>query len=415
MNSPRALFLSISFDPEPGAIRGLPLARWLRDNAGYQVEALTAIPWYPLGRFYPGYRFRLIQREEMDGITVWRVPLIPSHDSSAVRRMLTYISFMVSAMLLGLGRVQRPDVIYYFDNLPTTGLVARVLARLTGARTVQHIADLWPEAVMQSGMLRPRIVGKYAERAIDSWCRALYRRHARITVLSPHFKRVLVERGVPESKVEVIYNWADEDRFYPVPRKPELLDRLGLQGKFNVVYAGNMGPLQDLTVILDAAEQLPDGADVQFILAGSGPTEPLLRAEAARRNLLNVRFLGRIPLDEMNDLNSAADALLVHLKNDPAMHGTIPSKLQVSLACGRPVLLGTGGDAAELLKESGAGVVFTPGSGTELAQAVRTLAALSEREREAMGKRGREFYEREFSLHRGAGQTHAALEAALIA
>src|SRR5687768_10408675 len=108
MSGRRALFISISFDPEPGAIRGLPLARWLRDNAGYQVEALTAIPWYPLGRFYPGYRFRFVQREEMDGITVWRVPLIPSHDGSAARRILTYFSFMVSAMMLGLRRVQRP-------------------------------------------------------------------------------------------------------------------------------------------------------------------------------------------------------------------------------------------------------------------------------------------------------------------
>ena len=410
---PRALFLSISFDPEPGAIRGLPLATWLRDHAGYDVEVLTAIPWYPIGRFYPGYRFRIAQVEELNGVRVWRVPLIPSHDSSAPRRMLTYFSFMVSAILFGLPRVRKPDLIYYFDNLPTTGMVAWLLSKFTGARIVQHIADLWPEAVTQSGMIRPARLNHAIARAIEGWCRMLYRRQSHITVLSPEFKRVLLMRGVSEERVEIIYNWADETRFFPADRDSEMAARLGLSNRLNIVYAGNMGPLQSLETVVEAAALLSDLPHIQFVLAGGGTREVELQALAQRRAPNMFRFLGRLPLDEMNSLNALADGLLIHLKNDPAMRGTIPSKVQVSLASGRPLLLGANGDAAELVGRSGGGIIFEAENPESLAQAVRKLAAMTPAEREAMGRAGRSYYDREISLEVGARKTERVFRAAL--
>ncbi|HET7459704.1 MAG TPA: glycosyltransferase, partial [Longimicrobium sp.] len=181
----RVLFLTITFQPEPGTMHGLPLATWLRDRRGYEVEVLTAIPWYPLGRFYPGYRFRWFQREVMDGVNVMRVPLYPSHDTSAARRIWTYVSFMLAAIFLGIPRIRRPDVVYYFDNLPTTGAVAWLIGKLTGARTVQHIADLWPDTVTESGFVRSPRLKRWMEGVLNGWINFLYRRHALITVLSP--------------------------------------------------------------------------------------------------------------------------------------------------------------------------------------------------------------------------------------
>src|SRR6185436_16248595 len=118
---PRVLFLSISFDPEPGTVMGLPLARKLQASGKYDVRVLTAIPWYPLGRRYPGYKLRAWQWENLAGIRVLRVPLYASHDSSFIRRALTYLTFTVSAIVFGLPQIGRVDVVYYFDSLPTTG------------------------------------------------------------------------------------------------------------------------------------------------------------------------------------------------------------------------------------------------------------------------------------------------------
>src|SRR5271170_6307386 len=107
----RIVFLSISFDPEPGAMRGLPLARWLAAR-GYKIKVLTAFPQYPGGQIYPGYRLRPWQREELDGIPILRVPLYPSHDGSAVRRALTYLSFAGTASTIGTALIGPADAVY---------------------------------------------------------------------------------------------------------------------------------------------------------------------------------------------------------------------------------------------------------------------------------------------------------------
>lgn len=408
------MFLSITFDPEPGAMHGLPLARWMREHGGFDVEVLTAIPWYPQGHYYhDGYRVRPFQRETMEGVPVMRVPLLPSHDSSAMRRVATYVSFMLSAALFGAPRIRRPDVVFYFDNLPTTGLLAWLIARATGARTVQHIADLWPDTVTESGMIRNRAVRALVAAVIHRWCRFLYRRHARISVLSHGFKRLLVERGVPAERIGVVFNWAYEDRFFPTPPDQAVAERLGLAGKLNLVYGGNLGPLQHLETLIRGAALFRDLANVQLVIAGAGPREEALRALVAELALPNVRLLGRLEMREMNALNALSDAMIVHLRDLPFMRSTIPGKTQVALACGRPVLMGAGGDATSIVEEAEAGITFTSDEAQSFARAVRAFAALPAEDRAAMGERGRRYYEREMSLDVGASRMHAIFRGAL--
>lgn len=407
----RLLMVSITFDPEPGAIHGLPLARWLTSTSRYEVEVLTAVPWYPLGRTYPGYRMRP-QREVLGGITVHRVPLFPSHDMSAVRRILTYVSFMFSALLLGMPRIRRPDVVYYFDNLPTTGTVAYIIARLTGAATVQHVADLWPDTVTQSGMVGGGRTARIVEAVLERWCGFLYRRHARMTVLSPGFRRTLGERGIPEGKIEVVYNWADEARFRPEPRDAAVRSELCIDDRLCLLYAGNIGPLQGIETLLEGASRLLDLPNVLLAIAGTGPREAAVRALAARSGLANVRLLGRLPLESMARINGAADALIVHLRDTPFLRATIPGKIQVGLACGRPLLVGVRGDAADLVHRSGAGIVFAPEDPDDFARAARQFAALTEAERARMGRAGRKFYEESMAISVGAQRMDAVFQAA---
>lgn len=409
---PRILFLSISWDPEPGALRGQPLAKWMSEH-GYEVEALTAFPSYPLGKTYPGYKMRPWQWGEIDGIRILRVPLYPSHDSSAVRRIATYVSFMLSAMVFGILQVRRPDIVYYFDNLPTTGVVAWLLSLIYGARTVQHIADMWPDTPIESGMLRQPLAKKGVQSIVGGWCKFLYRRHAKISVLSPGFKRMLLERGVPEEKVVLSYNWADESKFHPAAKDPSLIQELAMEGKFSVVYAGNLGPLQSLDTVIRAAHMLRDRPFLQILIFGTGPSEEAVRQLARELNVTNVRFMGSRPVTQMNAINAVADCLLVILRDMPFMHSTIPSKTQVVLACGKPVLMGVKGDASDLIREARAGIVFEPENPEALAAAIRQLADLPPHELQAMGDRGREYYERTLSFAIGARISQAMFEEVL--
>jgi colanic acid biosynthesis glycosyl transferase WcaI len=405
----RAVFLTQWFDPEPGAVRGLPLARWLVGH-GHEVKVLTGFPNYPGGRLYPGYRIRLYQREVMDGVPVLRVPLYPSHDASALRRVANYGSFALAAATLGTALIGPGDVCYVYHPPATIGLPAAVLKALRGLPFIYHISDIWPESVVESGMVGSGLPRRLIERTLSVWCRLVYRQAAAITVLSPALKRLLVERGAPGDRIHVIYNWIDEAVFRPVPRDENLARKLGLDTRFNVVYAGNLGPVQGLETAIQAAALLRDLPRVQFVLVGTGQREGELRALAHELRLDNVRFIERRQFWEMPSIYSLADVLLVSLRDLPGIRATIPIKTQVSLACGRPILMAASGDAADIVQKSGAGITCTPEDPLALAEAVVKLSELDEADLDAMGARGRAFYLDEMSLQVGAARTEALLQ-----
>lgn len=389
----KILILSQWFQPEP-FFKGLPLAKALR-NRGHDVEVLTGFPNYPGGKVYPGYRIRPWQREEMEGIRVNRAALYPSHDRSGVRRILNYLSFGASAALLGPWLVRRPDVIYVY-NLVTLGLAAGLIRGRRRCPVVLDVQDLWPESVAGSGMMKQRVL----QRILAAWCRRAYRRADRLIVLSPGFKRNLVERGIPAERIDVVYNWYDED-YGPRPEPDaNLTEQLGFSGRFNIVFAGTMGVMQALGSVIAAAKMLFDRQpDILFTFVGDGVEVGRLKEASA--GLGNVQFIDRRPKAEVNRVLASADALLVHLKDDPLFEITIPSKIQTYLYCGKPILCGVRGDAAELVCRAEAGIPFAPENSHALADAVLKLRGLGSQELLAMGNRGHDFYCRALSQEQG--------------
>ncbi|HEU4950671.1 MAG TPA: glycosyltransferase family 4 protein [Holophagaceae bacterium] len=403
----RILLVAQYFDPEPH-LKGLVFARELV-RQGHEVEVLTGFPNYPGGRLYPGYRLRLWQREVVDGIRITRVPLYPSHDGSALNRALNYLSFAFSAALLGPWLVTRPQAIHAHHGNATTALPAWVLGMLHGAPYLLDIQDLWPDSIAASGML-PRRAGFFVP-LMAAWCRFIYRQAGRISALSPGMRRTLIARGVPAERITVIPNWCDEAQAEPGPLEPGEAPLLA--GRFNVLFAGNMGVMQGLEVVLEAAARLArEVPDAQFVLVGDGVVRAQLEAEATARGLANVRFLPRRPAEAMGGLLHAADALLVHLKDDPLFEVTIPSKIQAYLAAGRPILCGVKGDGADLVREAGAGLLFPPEDAGALAEAVLALMRMPPARREALGAAGRSFYRARLSVTAGTAAFVRALRAA---
>jgi glycosyltransferase involved in cell wall biosynthesis len=362
------------------------------------VQVLTGFPNYPTGKVYPPYRIKLVQREDMDGIEVIRVPLYPSHDRSAFRRILNYSSYAVSAASIGAALVQRADVAYVYHPPASVGLTALALKYLRGIPFVYDIQDLWPDTLAVSGMFNsPRGL-----EAVGAWCKLIYHEAAHIVVLSPGFRELLVERGVPSDKVSVIYNWADDAALARVAPQPQLAQELGLAGRFNVMFAGNLGAVQGLDVVLDAATKLQERApQVQFVMVGDGVDAERLRRVSQERGLANVLFLGRRPIAEMPPLLALADAVLVHLTDHELFRITIPSKIQAYLASGRPIIAALRGDAAELVQRAQAGLCCAPEDASALTATVLSMLSLEAEERAAMGQRGRKFYECELAMPTG--------------
>jgi glycosyltransferase involved in cell wall biosynthesis len=355
---------------------------------GHQVLSITGFPNYPSGKIYPGYRQRLWWQEEIDGVPVLRLPLYPDRSRSGVRRALNFLSFAASTSLLGPILSGPADVMWVYHPPLTIGIPAWWIGLLRRVPFVYEIQDMWPETLMATGMMRSRI----ALAMLDRLARFIYDRAAAITVISPGFKRNLIAKGVPADKIHVIPNWADEDLYRPVPLDQALADKYGFTGRFNVVFAGNMGFAQGLDTVIEAAHQLSDLPEVQFVFIGDGVDEARLQRMVVEQQVGNVRFLGRHPAEQMPHFFALADALLVHLKRDPLFEITIPSKTLAYMACGRPILMAVAGDAADVVRDAGAGLTCTPQDPKALADAVRTLHTMPVAERERMGQAGREAF-----------------------
>ena len=399
----RVLLLTQWFDPEP-TLKGLVFARE-QVRQGFEVEVLTGFPNYPGGKLYPGYRMRWLQREVIDGVRVTRVPLYPNHDQSAIKRVLNYASFAASSLLYGLFMLRRPDVIYAYHPPLTVGVTASLIRLLRRVPVVYDIQDMWPDTLRATGMLNnARALG-----VVAAVCRWVYRRVDQIVVLSPGFQRLLRQRGVPADKVEVIYNWADESAL----AAPQGALPAAFPGpeRFRILFAGNMGKAQALDAVLDAAALLRARASrVCFVMLGGGVEAARLQAQAAQRQLGNVVFLPPVPMTEVGAYLNAADALLVHLRKDPLFEITIPSKTQAYMAAGRPLLMGVDGDAAELVRQSGGGVVVESENAQALADAAERLAGAGAQELAAKGRQARRFYDEHLSLAAGAARFGAIFE-----
>lgn len=400
-------FITQWYDPEVGsaAIPGA-VVRALQAR-GHDVEVITGFPNYPTGRLYDGYRLRPYARETVRGVRVHRVPLYPSHDASAVRRILNFLSFMLSATLMAPFLARRCQVALVYSTPATVGLVGIALRALLRRPFVLYIQDLWPDTVTATGML-PGWLVRPAEWVLHRFCNRVYRSAAHIAVISPGMKAILVGRGVPTSKIDVIYNWVDEQLFRPVPAHPQG------DGPFDVMYAGSIGPVQGLDVAIRALALLRPDEDVRLRLIGTGAQVPALQRLADELGVADrLSFEGPRPVAEMSELMASARLQLVCLKDDPLFHFTMPSKIQAILASGRPVITCAPGDVASLTEASGAGWAVGPGDAAGLAEAFRTARSLSPRELDELGKAGHVFYQERLSAHFGAELLEGALAMAL--
>lgn len=392
----KILLLTQWFDPEP-TFKGLLFAQALREQ-GHDVEVLTGFPNYPGGKVYKGYSLSLYQKEIMDGIVIHRVPLYPSHDSSALKRILNYVSFAVSSSILGLIKTRNIDVIYSYHPPLTTSLSAALLAFFKRVPFVVDIQDLWPDTLAATGMVNNKKVLKVVEHV----CNCVYRRAAKVVVLSPGFKKKLISRGVPANKVEIIYNWCNEpalNNFEECPIK------LPSNGNMNLVFAGNLGFAQGLPSIVHAAEILKKKSiNVNIVFVGDGVAKSEAENTVKELDLGNVFFLPRVPMNQVGSLLAASDMLLVHLNDEELFRITIPSRTQANLAMGKPIIMGVNGDAADLIEEARAGIRCVPNSSESLAEAIELMVSKSVEERESMGSNGRAFYYENISLEKGVSR-----------
>ncbi|KQL36775.1 glycosyltransferase family 4 protein [Psychrobacillus sp. FJAT-21963] len=390
----RIVYLCQHFPPETGApqIRVYEVSKELLAQ-GHDIQVVTAFPHHPHGIIPDEYKGKKYEFEKWDGIPVHRTWIYPSKKGTFWKRLVSYFSFTFSSFY-GLMKAGKVDVIIVNSPPIFLGLTGLLSAKLKGAKFVFNVADVWPESAVKLGLVKNKFFIKLAE-ILESF---LYKHSWKIATATDGIRSYIMNHSQPSDKVFVLPNGVNTNFFQPAERNPEYVEKFNLQDKFVFSYGGNLGYAQGLEFILHAAKKMQNIApDVHFLIAGAGPEEEKLHQLKEELGLLNMTFLGHLPLKEMPKLFSVTDVSIVPLRDLELFEGARPSKIFPAASSGVPVLYCGKGESAEIVSKNGIGLVAMPENVDSIATTMFEFVELKEEERREMQENGRKLAINEYS------------------
>ena len=388
----KVLILSMHYRPDQtgnGPLVG-DLAEHLCTQ-GHEVSVVCGMPFYPERIIPKAYRGRLVRCERANGVHVFRTYVCVRPRGTLVDKVLLQASFALSCVY-GLLRAGRPDVVLCVSPPFPSGVPGLLAAKLWGVPFVFNVQDIFPDVVERLGVMKQGPLLRML-RALERW---IYQHSRRVAVISPSFVHNLVEKGVPPSKLAVIYNWVDTDFIRPLPRNNAFRRELNLDDQFVVLYSGNIGRSQSLEVLLDAARAMQE-QHMLFLIVGDGTQKQALLSKAQAMGLRNVRFLPLQPREKLPLMLAAADVSVILLREE-ASYTSLPSKIPTIMSSARPVVasVGLASDAARIVDENECGITVPPDDPAPLIAALQALR--EDRDlRESCGRRARRSAEQLFS------------------
>jgi glycosyltransferase involved in cell wall biosynthesis len=328
---------------------------------------------------------------ERNGVRIVRVSSTAYERSELGRRAANYFSYLGSALTHAL-RGPAPDLVLCMTDPPIVGDAGVLVGRRFGVPVLVISQDVFPEIATELGRLRNRgVVG-----VLRTLVGAYLRRADRIVAIGETMRRRLEAKGAAPDRLRVIPNWVDTQEITPQPRSNAWAQAHGLDSQFVVMHSGNVGHAQDLDSLVRAATFLRDLEDLLVVVAGFGARHTEMVDLARRLEVTDrVRFLPYQKRERLPLSLSSADLHVVGLAKGLAGY-VVPSRLYGILSAGRPVIAAADEDSetARLVAEVGCGVVIPPGRPELLARTIRS-AHDGAYDLEAMGRRGRQYVERE--------------------
>lgn len=406
----RITFLCQYFPPEMGA----PSARTFEHarhwaSLGHDVTVVTGFPNHPTGVIRPEYRGYFVKRENVEGIGLLRTWVYVVANKGFTKRVLNFLSFFFSSLILGAMLTKRPDVVVGTSPQFFCAVAAYCLSVIKRAPFVFEVRDIWPQSAVELGALKNRLLIRLLE-AIENY---LYRRAALIIPVAESSRQYLIGKGVPAEKIVVVPNGIDAKYLASAQTAPEALrEELGLAGKFIVSYIGTHGMSHALEITLRAAKELECDQAIHFLFVGEGAEKEKLKQFASELKLSNVTFINEQPRERLLSFYRASDVSVVPLKRLPIFKKVLPSKLFELMGAGCPVICGVEGEAAALVTAAEAGLCVEPENMGALIEAITRLRGDREL-RARMSENGRAFVTARYLRSTLAEKYLNALETAL--
>jgi colanic acid biosynthesis glycosyl transferase WcaI len=384
----RILIYSYNYHPEPIGIA--PLMTELAEGLvarGHEVRVVTGMPNYPQRQVYPEYKGKLYCTEARNGVIIQRSCVWTRPKPGLLNRMLLDGSFVVSSLTQAL-RGWRPDAILLTVPPLPVSVPAALLGWFYSCPIVLNLQDILPDAAVHVGLL----TNKKAIRVFEALEKFAYRTAHTISVITDGFTDNLTAKGVPIEKIRCIPNWVDVKFIRPMPKLDNAFRQAhDLTDKFVVMYSGNIALTQGLKTVIRAAAQLSHVPEIVFVIVGEPKALAVLEEACSEYAVTNVRLLPFQPREALPEMLAAADMGLVMQKRN-VVSFNMPSKIQVLLASGRPIVASVpeSGTAARAIHQSGGGIVVEPEQPDKLAEAILHLQQ-NPVEAEALGLQGRKY------------------------
>lgn len=389
----RCLIITNHFYPESFRINDVAFEMV---KAGYDVTVLTAIPDYPLGKYYEGYGLFKKRSEIKNGVKIVRAPIIPRGNGNKLRLMLNYISVFFSFICYGfwLGVTSKFDYIFVHDTSPAFILwSAIVVKKMQKIPLDLWILDMWPESLVAGGIRNAKVF-TIIQRMMDFF----YQKCDVIHISSNGFRRMLTDRKVEDAIIRYLPNWGDR-KMRTSSNKMELP---ALPKGFIIMFAGNLGEAQNLENVLKVANKVAlEKKNVHWFFLGNGRKKKWME-RYVKENKLNdcVHLLGSFPIETMPYFFSQADVLLVSLKNDMVFNMTLPAKVQAYMMNKKPILAMLNGEGQDIIKKASCGFCANSDDIDGMYDLVNRIVVISKNRLAEIGKAGYQFYLDNFSYEK---------------
>ena len=364
----RILIITQHFPPEKGAVRRLfEFARYFVKN-GIDVSVMTAIPNYPDGIVPKKYRGKFFYREEFDGVKVYRSWVLPASNSQPKKRMVGFITFLVTTVWNSFRLKGKYDIILASTPPVTSPVIGWIISKIKRCRFVIEVRDLQPESSEDFGNLNQSLFTK----VIRSIIHTLYRKADRLVPVTDGIANYLFKIGISPDKVATIKSGVSSE--FIQADTNGIRDKFGWEEKFLVLYSGTLGWVRPLETVIEAARHLADQPDIHFVFLGDGQKREALENMVRDYGLKNVSFIGLQPLDTIPYFLKSSDVLVESLKEVKVARMAFPSKMFEYMAAGRPIIFGSlQGEAIDELNLAGGSLTYPSDCPEALADIIMKL------------------------------------------
>ncbi len=307
---------------------------------------------------------------------------------NSVLRAVRYLLASLVQLYLGI-KEKNVDVILMGSTPPFQGAMGCIMKKIKKCHMIYAMQDIFPDSLVGTGLAKKGGILWKTGRMIENFT---YKNADKIIVISQDFKKNIMAKGVPEEKIEVIYNWVEEDAVVDVSREKNILfDRYGLdRSKFYITYNGNIGLTQNMDMLLEVAKALESSEDIQFVLVGNGAYLEQVKQIIKDRNVRNVTLLPFQPYEEISHVFSLGDVSLVISKPGVGAN-SVPSKTWSIMSASRPVLANFDeNELKSIVADNNCGIFTKAGDKTAFTDAILKLYNNRDLCKE-MGKNGRKF------------------------